>query len=202
MLIIVVLLSCFSSIAQNDRFNFGIKAGLNYGDNGNIEFTDLTNAGNNIISENASARLGFHAGVYLRGNLTSNLYIKPELQFSLDKSSFEFNGTPLDYKVSKLDLPILIGVSLLGPLHVFGGPSLQYIVNTDLEDVKLDDVKNNFTVGLQFGVGIQIKRLNLDVRYERGLSKNQARVAETNIGQPVRVDSRPNQFLLSLGIDF
>ncbi|WP_299184428.1 porin family protein [uncultured Aquimarina sp.] len=201
---VVVFLILFSScaiISQEKGINFGVKAGLNYGDNGKIEFSDVTNAGDNLLSENADDRVGYHIGVFLRGDITDNFYLKPELQYTQNSSSYSFDNRKLNYNVKKLDLPILAGIYLLGPLHVFGGPSLQYIVDNDLEDVRLSEVKNEFTVGVQFGVGLQIRRLNIDLRYERGITKNQAQTIDANTGQTIRVDSRPNQFILSLALD-
>ncbi|WP_405205779.1 porin family protein [Aquimarina sp. LLG6339-5] len=201
---VVVFLILFSScaiISQEKGINFGVKAGLNYGDNGKIEFSDVTNAGDNLLSENADDRVGYHIGVFLRGDITDNFYIKPELQYTQNSSSYSFDNRKLNYNVKKLDLPILAGIYLLGPLHVFGGPSLQYIVDNDLEDVRLSEVKNEFTVGVQFGVGLQIRRLNIDLRYERGITENQAQTIDSNTGQTIRVDSRPNQFILSLALD-
>ncbi|MDH7444291.1 porin family protein [Aquimarina sp. 2201CG14-23] len=200
-LVFLILFSSSTIIAQNKGINFGVKAGLNYGDNGKIEFSDVTNSGSNLLSENADDRTGYHIGIFLRGDITENLYLKPELQYTQNNSSYSFDNRKLDYDLKKIDLPILVGAYLLGPLHVFGGPSLQYIVANDLEDVQLGDVKNEFTVGLQFGIGLQIKRLNVDLRYERGISENQAEAIDQNTGQTIRVDSRPNQFILSVALD-
>ncbi len=189
--VFLMLLSSCALLAQEKRLTFGVKAGLNYGDNGRIEVTDVANA-------RADDRIGYHLGVFLRGNLTDNIYIKPELQYTVNNSIYDdVAGTDLDYNIKKLDLPILVGVSVLGPIHVFGGPALQYMVENDLEDVRLGDVKNEFTVGLQFGAGIQLGRLNADIRYERGLSKNRAE----SIDEGIRVDSRPNQVILGLALD-
>jgi len=74
---------------------------------------------------------------------------------------------------------------------------LQYIVENELEDVRLGDVKNEFTVGMQFGIGVQIGPINADIRYERGLSKNRA----ASVDNRIRVDSRPNQIILGLALD-
>ncbi|MFD2565506.1 porin family protein [Aquimarina rubra] len=200
-LVFLILLCSYGIIAQEKGINFGVKAGLNYGDNGKIEFSDVTNAGGNLLSENADDRVGYHIGIFLRGDITDNFYLKPELQYTQNSSSYSFNNRKLDYDIKKLDLPILAGVYLLGPIHVFGGPSLQYIVDNDLEDVRLSEVKNEFTVGVQFGVGLQIRRLNIDLRYERGITENQAQAIDENTGQTIRVDSRPNQFILSLALD-
>lgn len=202
LLILFTLLSSFLTIAQGNLLKFGVKAGVNYGDNGKIELVDITNAGENILSEDANQRTGYHFGAYLRASILNTLYIKPELLYTVNKSSYDVNGTEVDYEVKKIDLPILAGVSLIGPLHIFGGPSLQYIVDNELKNVKLGDIRNDFTVGMQFGIGVKIKRLNADIRYERGLSKNQAESIENELGTPLRVDSRPNQFILSVGVDF
>ncbi len=195
--VFLILFSSFSVFSQENRITFGVKAGLNYGDNGKIEVADITNSGNNILSERADDRVGYHIGVFLRGKLTDNIYIKPELQYTVNNSSYDISGSSLDYDIKKLDLPILVGISVLGPIHVFGGPALQFIVDNDLEDVRLGDVKNEFTVGMQFGAGIQLGKLNADIRYERGLSKNRAE----SIDPGIRVDSRPNQFILGLALD-
>ena len=201
-IILAMLSLTTTAFAQDKKINLGIKAGLNYGDNGEIEFSDVTNAGENIATEDADDRVGYHIGAYIKANITDNIYLKPELLYTQNNSSYETSFGRSNYKVKRIDVPILAGITVLGPLHVFAGPSLQYIVDTELEDIDLEDVENEFTVGLQFGVGIQLGRLNADIRYERGLSENQAEGIQENTGATIRVDSRPNQFILSLGLDF
>lgn len=201
LIVIFVLLCTTTLLAQDKLINFGVKAGLNYGDNGKIEYPDLINAGNNILKEKGDARTGFHIGMFVRANLTDNFFLRPELQYTQTSTSYDLSGiASTDYKLSKLDMPLLVGVKVLGPIYVMAGPSLQYVVNNDLDKVEVEDVKNEFTVGLQFGAGVQLGRLNADVRYERGLSDNQARALENGLTE-VRVDARANQFILSLGLD-
>lgn len=198
---LALLGSCLASAQDDKAITFGVKAGLNYGDNGKIEISDIADASGNIFRENADDRVGYHFGVFLRGRLGENLYIKPELQYTQNRSSYDVNNRKLDYDIKKLDLPVLLGVKVLGPIHVFGGPAFQYIVDNELEDVRLGDVKNEFTVGLQFGAGIQLGKLNVDIRYERGLNDNQSQAVDNITNTTVRVDSRPNQFIVSLGLD-
>ncbi len=187
----VLLFIVCSAIAQEKKVAFGIKAGLNYGDNGKIEISDASRF-------LANDRLGYHLGVFLRGQLSDHMYIKPEIQYTINNSNYDIDTQEdLDYHIQKLDLPILLGISVIDPIHIFGGPALQYIVENDLQNVQLENVKNEFTVGLQFGAGIQLERINIDIRYERGLQKNQAE----SINEEIRVDSRPNQLILGLGID-
>ena len=200
-LIIALVMICTSALSAQDKLvNFGIKAGLNYGDNGEIEYTDIAT---NILTAKGDARTGFHMGMFVRASLTDNLFLRPELQYTQTSTSYDFAGISTDYKLSKLDMPLLVGVKIIGPLYVMAGPSLQYIVNNDLDKIEVDDVKSEFTVGLQFGAGVQLGRLNADIRYERGLSDNQATKLQNSLDNfsEVRVDARANQLILSLGLD-
>ncbi len=195
LLFAVLVLSTFVGFSQGEK-SFGIKAGLNYNSNGKLieEFSNATTD----INQGADSKVGFHAGIYGKIDI-SNLYLRPELVYTKTKS--DYNGT--DFDMSKLDLPVLLGYKIIGPLSVFVGPSFQYILDTDLEGVELSDVKNDFTVGLNVGVGVQLGSLGLDVRYERGFSKNEAGYIIDNTGDvggalvTGRVDSRPSQLIFS-----
>ncbi len=70
-----------------------------------------------------------------------------------------------------------------------------------MEDVELDDVKNDFTIGAHFGVGVNLGNIGLDVRYERGFSENEAEIIGDNIADiSGRVDSRPSQIIFGLSL--
>lgn len=197
LLILFLLITTSTAFAQS---GFGVKAGLNYGDNGEIEFEDVTNAGENILKEKGDSKMGYHFGVFYRAQL-GPIFLKPELLYTQTKSTFQYRSQEADYELSKIDLPILVGLDILGPLHIFAGPSLQYILENDLEGVSLADVEDEFTVGAQFGAGVQFGGIGLDVRYERGLTDNQANVLNLNDASGVRrVDNRPSQIIFSLSL--
>lgn len=192
-LIILMLITSSTVLAQS---SFGVKGGLNYGDNGEIEIDDITEGGD------SESRVGYHFGVYYRAEF-GGIYLRPELLYTETKTSFDFNNSSADYDVSKLDLPVLVGLKLVGPIHVFAGPSLQYILDNDLEGISIENVENDFTVGAQFGAGLQMGAVGLDFRYERGLTENEATVLDLDNPSGIRrIDTRPNQFILSLSIDF
>lgn len=171
--------------AQTDT-GFGIKGGLNY--NGNGDYFESAQS----AAEDPDKNLGFHVGIF--GKIGDKLYFRPELVYTSTKSEYN-NG---DFKMQKLDAPLLVGLKVLGPVSVFGGPSLQYILDTDFEDVTLGDVKNDFTVGLNFGAAINFNSFGIDLRYERGLSDNEANFVGITGG---RVDTRPDQLILSLSLN-
>lgn len=192
-----MLLFSTAAIAQS---GFGVKGGLNYGDNGEIAYEDVTTAGEDIM-KGGDSKVGYHFGVFYRADLSA-IFLRPELVYTKTKSSYEYNNEEADYNVSKIDLPVLLGVEILGPVNVFAGPSLQYILQNDFDGVSLGDVENEFTIGAQFGLGLQMGKLGLDVRYERGLKENEARALDLNNPEGLkRVDSRPSQIIFSLALN-
>jgi hypothetical protein len=185
--VIFILIVLISAISWSQKGSgFGLKAGLNYNSNGEF-INDSEN-----IAEDPSKKIGFHLGVYGKIDL-GGLYIRPEAIYT--KTSSEYNSG--DLSISKLDVPLLLGIDIVGPLAVFAGPSLQYILKNDFEDFSLEDANDKFTVGAQFGVGLNFKRIGLDLRYERGLSKNEVEFTDLNQN---RVDTRPDQLILGASL--
>jgi len=183
-----------ATFAQNGS-GFGLKAGLNYNKNGNLTQV-IGDAANDIIT-GADGKVGYHVGFWGKIDLPK-LYIRPEVVYTKTKSSYEVGTSTNDYDISKLDVPVLLGLKIIGPLHVFAGPAFQYILKNDLKDIELADVESDFTVGLNVGAGINLGKIGLDVRYERGFSKNEADLI--NITPPSRIDSRPSQVIFSLSL--
>ena len=171
---------------------FGIKAGLNYAGNG--DYFDSTRD----AFENPDRNAGFHVGFW--GKIGNRIYLRPELVYTSTKSGYDEG----ELKIQKLDLPILLGTKVIGPLHVFAGPSFQYLLSTDFEadQITFDDVENDFTVGVNLGAGVNLGKFGIDLRYERGFSENEIRFINTNITNlnNDRVDTRPDQLILSFSL--
>ena len=179
----------FSLNAQNSSA-FGIKGGLNYSANGDY----FESIGDNAKSPNRN--IGYHVGVF--GKIGDKLYFKPELVYTATKSDYESN----DFKIKKIDAPLLVGLKVLGPVSVFGGPSLQYILDTEFDGINISNVADEFTVGLNFGIGLNLNKVGIDLRYERGFKDNEANFINNNLGTGMasRFDTRPDQLILSLSI--
>lgn len=193
---LLILTFCTTS-AVMAQSGFGIKGGLNYGDNGEIAYTDVTTAGEDIM-KGGDSKVGYHFGLFYRADI-AGFFLRPELLYTKTKSSYQYNEQEADYNISKIDMPVMVGMDILGPLNIFAGPSLQYIMDNDFDGVTLGDVENEFSIGAQFGAGIQFRGIGLDVRYERALKENEATVLDLGGGEGLRrVDTRPNQLIFSL----
>lgn len=197
-LLVAALTLMGSAVFAQSGSGFGLKAGLSYNKNGDLIGT-VGDAGQNII-EGAEGKTGYHVGFW--GKLDfPKVYLRPELVYSKTKSSYTLDGASNDYDVSKLDMPVLLGYKLLGPLHIFAGPAFQYTLKNDLGDLDIQDVENDFSVGLNAGVGVNLGKVGLDVRYERGFSENEAEFIGNNITDiSGRVDSRPSQVIFALSL--
>jgi hypothetical protein len=102
--------------------------------------------------------------------------------------------------MQKLDAPLLVGLKVIGPISVFGGPSLQYILDSEFDGISIDDVEKELTVGLNFGIGLNFNKVGIDLRYERGFSENEATFIGNNGIGTSRLDTRPDQLILSLSL--
>ncbi len=179
----------------NVNAQWGIKGGINYNSNG--ELKEIPENAENIFHGNGDKSAGYHIGVIKKFNLPV-MFIKPELIFTKTKSSYDNEG---DFEMSKIDLPVVVGLKLLGPLHLLAGPSFQYILSSELNDIKAEDIQNDVTLGLHFGIGAEIGNLGIDVRYERGFTDNEIKIL--NVDQSdFQLDSRPEQLIFSLFYKF
>jgi hypothetical protein len=177
-----------TSNAQNGT-GFGIKGGLNYNANGDYFESISSNA------KNPERNIGYHLGFF--GKIGDKVYFRPELVYTTTKSDYDSD----DFKMKKLDAPMLVGFRVLGPLNVFGGPSFQYILDSDFDGISINDIENDFSVGLNFGIGFELEKIGIDLRYERGFNSNEANFINNNIGGvSSRLDTRPDQLILSLSV--
>lgn len=188
LLCFIFLLATASCFAQ-----FGVKAGLNFNSNG--EFKEIVTVGENIIKKRGDTKIGYHVGAYYNIDL-GKLYLRPELVYTKTKSEYQSNA----YDMSKIDVPVLVGLDVVGPLSIFAGPAFQYTLDNDFENATVSDVKNDITVGFNFGAMVKIGNLGLDVRYERGFTKNEAAVLNSNNVQFGTLDSRPSQIIFSISL--
>ncbi|WP_075340930.1 porin family protein [Tenacibaculum agarivorans] len=203
-LILALCLFFAASQFADAQIHFGIKGGINYNSDSFKEVSD------DIINGSASSRTGFHGGVWLRFKLpVIGWYIRPELVYTSLKSEVNFrNSATTDVKASydfqKIDIPVLIGKKFLKVAYAHIGPSFQYVLDGDLG---FDTVSNlnadGFTVGLQLGGGIELGKIGLDLRWERGFSDIESDLISSSFGTDAqKFDTRVNQIIVGLSYRF
>lgn len=193
---ILIVALAFISVTVFSQAKFGIKGGVNYNYAGNItEVAHATGGGFTDITHGAKNKAGFHLGLWSRFSLIG-FSLRPELVYTEIKTQYDIN-TNSSLKTKKIDIPVLFDKKL-GPLHIFAGPSFQYILSSDFKtsDIGQTDF-NKFTLGTQLGLGLEFGNLGIDARWEKGFSNNLNAVilsSTTNL----KLDNRPNQIIFSM----
>lgn len=184
---VFLVLVTTASYAQSTN-GFGIRAGVNYNANGDYFESVTDNA------QSPERNVGYHIGLF--GKIGNKVYLKPEVVYTTTKSDYDNDS----FEMQKIDAPILLGYKILGPLSVFTGPSFQYILDSEFEGVAINDIEDDFSIGFNFGVGLNFKKVGIDLRYERGFSDNEATFINNNITTlpTSKLDTRPDQLILSL----
>lgn len=149
-----------------DKFEIGLKGGVN--------LSHIRGEGggsfNSFWQEDATRTTGFTGGVYAR--IGDGFFIQPELLISQKGGNFkDVVGIERKFKQTYLDVPVLVGVRVLNTVRVNAGPVATFLINQD--DTFLDQVgiTNNDGLrkalfGYQAGVGFDINKIRLDLRYE------------------------------------
>ena len=186
------------SITAFSQAKFGIKGGVNYNFAGNItEVSGAAGTGFTDIIHGSKDKAGYHLGIWGRFSL-AGFNLRPELVYTEIKNQYQFDATPTNLKTKKLDIPVLLDKKILGPLHVFGGPSFQYILKSDFKTNDIGNIDfNKFTLGTQVGLSLDLGNLGVDVRWEKGFSNNLNAILISSLTN-LNLDNRPNQLIFSL----
>lgn len=192
-LILVFVFAFGFSQISNSQIQFGVKGGINYNSN------SIQESGQDVF-DGAKSKTGYHAGIWLRFKIPAiGLYLRPELVYTnLENEVFYKTASKsTSYNFQKIDIPVLLGKKIFGIGNVYIGPSFQYILDSDFSVSDISNVNGDgFTVGLQFGGGVEFGRLGIDVRWERAFSDVESSFVG-NLGS-VSYDTRINQIIFGL----
>ena len=156
--------------------DFGIKAGVN---TANFDL-NKSNIGDNFKVLNDS-RTGYHAGVFMRLNFLS-FHIQPEFLYNWNSYKMEMwaRGSNVDeiskVKVQTLEVPVLAGLDILF-LRLNAGPVFNLMNKTSVSGHVVDDVEvTKPSVGFAAGLGIDLMKFSIDVRYNGQFSRSKNRI--------------------------
>jgi len=209
--LIFILVASFFLVQSThaEMFQWGIKAGLGLNSLKIADLTGIESGGDVYDLVTGKSVMGYHVGVQTRVNIAM-IFIQPELYFNDGGGTLErvVNGGVdevfnVDFK--RIDLPLLVGVKL-GPARINVGPVGSYVVNESITG-DIANLEPGYTIftqsmtwGFQAGLGVDLSKISLDVRYEGSLSK--LGDAVTVGGQDFALDARPSQWVFSLGFWF
>ena len=211
-LVLCIISQSYSTYAQ--KFSWGPKISIS---SPTLKISDLSSMSteNQAVSllEQSNPSIGFQLGFFARASLLG-FYIQPEILLSNSSSEISYSDltdleNPLDLvgdvKLNKLDIPVLFGKRFFKILRVNTGPVFTLLLNQNIKQHSntLKEINTNYkdsSVGGQFGLGVDIALMTIDLRYE---------IALQNISEGLIIgdtqfvaDQRLNQIILSLGMKF
>ncbi|WP_276088798.1 porin family protein, partial [Pedobacter sp. JY14-1] len=165
MLFAGISLAGFSQVLPS--FQLGVKAGANL---------SKLSTENTFSSDN---RAGYYAGLWARIG-AAGIHLQPELYLSGKNTTLkDANGQENKVKFTSMDIPVLVGTKIgaagIG-VRLNTGPVVSFILDDEqsFSDAASNAFKGNFkgqNIAWQFGAGLDIRNLGVDLRYEAGLSK-------------------------------
>ena len=206
-LVTLLLMSLLTSSLSFSQIKFGIRGGINSSKLNSS--TEVITGDYKITCPNYSV-IGYHAGLISQIKLFS-FFIQPELLYSHinnDLNVYNLNSanpedaTAVKQTINRIDIPVLVGFKL-SILKLEAGPVASFVIsnNSDLSSITEYDLQwNKATIGYQAGIGLDIGKIALDVKYEGNLSKLGTGITIGNT--TTSFDTRLNQIIVSIGFFF
>ena len=175
------------NISLYSQGNIGVNFGLNDDSFGSIENIQNTIDNYDLDLKNAT---GLQFGIFTEIDLIT-FYVRPELNFIYsisNQGSAILSGNISEdllkhkFKSSEIQVPIIFGYNIIGPISVFGGPSFKYNLNSTSDVFDLEDIKDKYKLSVLLGSRIKIKSIGIDLRYERGLNNGEIKMGKRKVG--------------------
>ena len=209
----VFILFLFICGSINAQGNLGVNIGLNDDNFGSIENIKTKIDNYNLDIKNST---GLQLGVFTEIDLIT-FYIRPELNLIFSKSrnasafSSQNDGSLLDqtiniaehtYKSTEIQVPIIFGYKIIGPISLFGGPAFKYSLSNS-SNFDLEEIKDKYTLSFLLGSRIKIKSISVGLRYERGLNTKEILILNANGAniEDANVDLTTNKLSLNISYD-
>jgi hypothetical protein len=152
--------------------------------------------------QEGNAEFGYQFGLFARIKVpVVGLYIQPEALLSQTSSTITSGTSNVDLNFNRLDVPVLLGAKI-GPLRINAGPAFSFLTKAE-SDVSgiVVDIKDNYsntTVGFQAGLGVDILKFVIDLKYEGALSEKFGETITAG-GNSFQTDERSSQIVLAVG---
>jgi hypothetical protein len=120
-------------------------------------------------------RTGIHAGLFFGGNPDGAVGVQTEINWLRKNTETEVPAQKI--RVDYLQIPVLLrlngGGNSAGSFRAFGvvGPAVDFKIADDVDGLTIDDGFEGADISLVFGGGIEVARIIVEGRYEKGLRR-------------------------------
>ncbi len=205
-LICLILASC--QVLLMSQVTFGPRVGFST-TTVNSEDLLLSSGTDSIKMRLVNAKYGVHFGAFMQYKY-ERFFVQPELVFNTSKFTYNitdfskpnFVDSAFTEKFQQLDLPLMLGFKF-GIVRVQGGPVGHYTLTTKSDLANLDKIiqtSPDFTFGWQAGIGFDIGKIIVDLKYEDNFNTIGNDLSYG--GQTFNFSNSPARLMATLGYKF
>lgn len=158
---------------EKSEYKLGFKGGVNF-----------TNVGTTTGVSNKSLT-GVHFGLFAKLPITNSFAVQPELYFTTKGGELTYQNVVVDgtakFNLNYIEVPVLAVFKIFPGFNFQVGPYASYLVSSKVKNVNEvsfnfeDNIQsgdfNKFDTGVMAGFGIDVKSVEIGVRYNFGLLK-------------------------------
>ncbi len=170
---LATVLTAVPAFAQNQP-NSGLGFGVHFGGNWQSVRTE-----ENEFDIDKSAGAGWLAGIWFGGNRDGRVGLMGEVSYLKAKVKFSDAGDEVTSEQTFIQIPVLLRInagsrSRAGAsVYFLAGPAFDIKLDSDDEFSELfddpSDVYEGLNIGIMFGVGVEVARIGVEVRYNYGV---------------------------------
>jgi hypothetical protein len=172
-LLLVISLTIFS-FAKSQEITVGVKGGINFYTVGDLlSYGGSYQTGAPDIVFTPDQEMGTQYGMFLDVSF-GRIFLRPEIIFSSLKSSYALPLKVANYTSTRMDIPVLLGFHIAGPVSIVAGPVFSSVSDLELEGLEPDKpsvIYDESLLNFQAGILLEMGRFGVDIRYEYGLKK-------------------------------
>lgn len=181
--ILLVVLVFLAVEAGAQKITGGVAAGIS---TGSVKISEIPNSFTNVIK--GDNVMGYEGGFYMKLN-AGPFYAKPELLLNYRSGTVAVQSETneadqsVTFKLTRLEIPVMFGLELLGPVAIEAGPVYNKVLNVteNFNNEKIQIKQGG--VGYRLGGVVTLGRVGLGVHYQ-GLKINSAESSESNFEMP------------------
>ena len=158
-LILVSSISLTTAFAQ-DRAG-GIRGGINL-----AQWKLTATSQGQSFNTTFYSKSGFIAGLYQTVMITRTTGLQPEIFYNSNGTSL--NGTT--YSTEYISIPIFFRYNMTDRVHLLGGPQFSLLMSASGGSTNIKSFFNSTDFGFLFGLGADLDKFNVGVRYNLGLT--------------------------------
>lgn len=198
------LLFTLFTIGAFSQFHLGIRGGLS---SSQVKINETVNGYKITTGDNI---FGYHVGIFSQMIFKDKFVVMPEILFTSTGGAIDLSdGTNIsevwNLDFTRMDIPLNFGLKFFKIFRVSAGPYASILLSADARNANLSqDVKDNYKNmmwGYQAGLGVDFWMLVVDLKYEGSFhSAHNSDVSVPGKEVSYNPDSRPNQWILSVGV--